>query len=56
MANVCDEIRQVQPVHKRFDEYTEEEIRKFPKLLELPDDHTVETVYEDNQSNQQVKA
>ena len=48
MANVCDEIKQVQLMNKKLDEYTEEEIRAFPKLVDVPDDYITETIYQDN--------
>lgn len=51
MANVCDEIRQVQPMVKRLDEYTQEEIAAFPKLVEEPDDYTTETIYQNNEKS-----
>jgi large subunit ribosomal protein L13 len=39
MANVTNQIRQLRPVPKRVEEYSEEELSKFPKLFDLPDDH-----------------
>lgn len=56
MANVCDEIRQVQPMVKRLDEYTEEEIRAFPKLLDAPEDYTTETIYRNEKESQKESA
>lgn len=55
MANVCDEIKQVQPMVKRLDEYTEEEIKAFPKLVDLPEDYTIETIYDYKDNQQEVK-
>ncbi|KAK7502199.1 hypothetical protein BaRGS_00006563 [Batillaria attramentaria] len=34
MENISDQIRQVQEIPKRLDEYTEEEIQEFPKLFD----------------------
>nr|KAG5710350.1 hypothetical protein BaRGS_009066 [Batillaria attramentaria] len=39
MENISDQIRQVQEIPKRLDEYTEEEIQEFPKLFDWPEDH-----------------
>lgn len=34
MENISDQIRQVQEMPKRLDEFNEEEIEKFPKLFD----------------------
>ena len=34
IGNVCDQIGQQLPVPKRLPEYTEEEIKNFPRLFE----------------------
>lgn len=39
IKNVSDQIRQIQPVPKRLDEYTEEEVCEYPKLFDWPETH-----------------
>lgn len=34
LENVSDQIRQVQPVAKRLDQYSEEEVTEFPKFFD----------------------
>ncbi|KAK7100651.1 hypothetical protein V1264_023567 [Littorina saxatilis] len=38
LENVSDQIRQVQPVAKRLDQYSEEEVTEFPKFFDWPED------------------
>ncbi|RWS15667.1 putative ribosomal protein L13-like protein [Dinothrombium tinctorium] len=40
-ANICDQIRQVQPVLKSLKDYSEEEVEKFPKIVDYPEDYVV---------------
>ncbi|XP_071118053.1 large ribosomal subunit protein uL13m-like isoform X1 [Haliotis cracherodii] len=42
LANVTGQIRQVMPVPKRYDEYTEEERKTFPRLFDWPEDHVLD--------------
>ncbi|KAL5016036.1 hypothetical protein ScPMuIL_005625 [Solemya velum] len=39
LANVSDQIQQIQPIPKRLDQYTEEELASFPKVFDWPEDH-----------------
>ena len=39
--NICDQIRQINPVYKKLEDFHNEEIEKFPKLIDYPDDYTV---------------
>ncbi|RZC35161.1 39S ribosomal protein L13, mitochondrial [Asbolus verrucosus] len=39
LKNVSNQIRQIRPVPKRLDHYMEEEIKKFPKLIDYPKDY-----------------
>ncbi len=41
MANVSDQIPQVRPVPKKLEEYTEEEVRDFPKLWDYPEEYVI---------------
>lgn len=38
--NICSQIRQLRPVPKRLKEYTQEELDKFPKIFEWPEDYS----------------
>ena len=38
-ANVTNQIRQLRPVPKSVQEYSEEDLAKFPKLFDLPEDY-----------------
>ncbi|XP_003378388.1 heat shockprotein A [Trichinella spiralis] len=42
LKNVCNHLEQVMRVPKRYDDYTEEERRNFPKIVQLPDDYCVD--------------
>lgn len=42
MENVMDQIQQVQPVHKKIEEYDAETVRTFPKITDYPDDYVIE--------------
>ncbi|KRZ69869.1 Heat shock 70 kDa protein, partial [Trichinella papuae] len=42
LKNVCNHLEQVMRVPKRYDDYTEEERRNFPKIFQLPDDYCVD--------------
>ncbi|RWS23784.1 putative ribosomal protein L13-like protein [Leptotrombidium deliense] len=37
-VNITDQIRQVQPVLKSIKDFSEEEMRKFPKITDYPED------------------
>lgn len=39
MVNVSNQIKQLRPVPKSIGEYSEEELAKFPKLFDFPDEH-----------------
>ena len=41
MNNVCDQIRQIQEIPRKLEEYNEKEIQQFPKIVDLPEDFTV---------------
>ncbi|KAK3592128.1 hypothetical protein CHS0354_019410 [Potamilus streckersoni] len=43
LTNISDQIQQVQPVPKRLDEYTQEEIESFPKLFDWPEDFVLQS-------------
>lgn len=38
--NICSQIRQLRPVPKRLGEYSEEELKNFPKLFEWPENYS----------------
>ncbi|XP_075591863.1 mitochondrial ribosomal protein L13 [Dermatophagoides farinae] len=40
MKNITDHIRQLRPVHKSIDEYSDDEIRNYPKIFDYSDDYT----------------
>ncbi|CAH1166711.1 unnamed protein product [Phyllotreta striolata] len=42
LENVSNQIKQLRPKPKRLDEYKEEEVREFPKLIDLPKSYIVE--------------
>ncbi|KAK5649071.1 hypothetical protein RI129_003963 [Pyrocoelia pectoralis] len=39
MKNVSNQIRQIRPVPKRLDAYSEKEVKEFPKIIDLPKDY-----------------
>lgn len=41
MKNVSNQIQQLRPVPKRLDHYTEEEVKQFPKIIDLPKGYVV---------------
>lgn len=41
MANICDQIRQVNPVYKSLESFTKEEIDTFPKITDYPEDFVI---------------
>lgn len=41
MKNVSSQIRQLRPVPKRLDHYSEEEVHTYPKLIDYPKDYIV---------------
>lgn len=41
MCNVSDQIRQLRPVPKRLDQFSEEEIKNFPKIFDYPEDYAI---------------
>lgn len=41
LANVSNQLRQARPVPKRIDEYDEETIKNFPKIMDYPKDYVV---------------
>lgn len=36
LANISNQLRQARPVPKRIDEYDEETIKNFPKIMDYP--------------------
>ncbi|KAG1714847.1 39S ribosomal protein L13, mitochondrial [Nymphon striatum] len=42
LKNVSSQIRQLRPVPKKLDEYSKEEIEKYPKLFDWPEDYVKE--------------
>ncbi|XP_005107728.1 39S ribosomal protein L13, mitochondrial [Aplysia californica] len=49
LENVSGQIRQVQVVPKKLEDYTEEEIQNFPRLFEWPENYDVESYQRENQ-------
>ncbi|XP_031623214.1 39S ribosomal protein L13, mitochondrial [Contarinia nasturtii] len=41
LANISNQLRQDRPVPKRIDEYDEETIKNFPKIMDYPEDYVV---------------
>ncbi|XP_049788390.1 39S ribosomal protein L13, mitochondrial [Schistocerca cancellata] len=41
MGNVTNQIRQIRPVPKRLDKYSEEEVKQFPKVMDWPEDYVL---------------
>lgn len=41
LKNVSNQIQQIRPMPKRLEHYTEEEIQKFPKIIDLPKNYVV---------------
>lgn len=41
MQNVSAQIRQIRPVPKRIDEFTQEEVENFPKVWEYPEEYII---------------
>ncbi|XP_018324022.1 39S ribosomal protein L13, mitochondrial [Agrilus planipennis] len=41
MKNISNQIRQIRPVPKRLDHYTEDEVKEFPKLIDYPKDYII---------------
>ena len=41
MANVTDQMRQVRPVPKDITQFTEEEVKAFPKLWDYPEEYVI---------------
>lgn len=41
MKNVSNQIRQLRPMPKRLDHYTEEETKKYPKVTDYPKDYVL---------------
>ncbi|KAF5272545.1 hypothetical protein FQA39_LY07869 [Lamprigera yunnana] len=39
MGNVSNQIRQIRPVPKRLDHYTQKYIEEYPKIIDLPNDY-----------------
>lgn len=42
LKNVSNQIKQLRPKPKRLDHYPDEEVKKFPKLLDLPKDYILQ--------------
>lgn len=41
LKNVSNQIQQLRPIPKRLDHYSEEEVKQFPKIIDLPKDYIV---------------
>lgn len=41
--NICDQIRQVNPVYKKLTDFSSEELAKYPKLIDYPDEFTIKS-------------
>lgn len=41
LKNVSNQIQQLRPMPKRLDHYSEEEIKQFPRVIDLPKDYIV---------------
>lgn len=41
MKNVSNQIKQLRPMPKRLDHYKEEDVKSFPKIIDLPKDYIV---------------
>lgn len=39
LENISDHIRQLRPVHKPLEEYSPEELQKYPKIFDYPEDY-----------------
>jgi len=38
-VNISDQIRQLRPVQKKLNQFTDEEIKNFPKIFDYPEDY-----------------
>lgn len=47
-ANLTGQIRQVMPVPRRLDEFTDEERKNFPRLFDWPEDYIADTEKEES--------
>ncbi|CAG5125770.1 unnamed protein product, partial [Candidula unifasciata] len=50
LNNVTGQIRQVQAVPKKLQDFTQEEIDSFPRLFQLPEDYNIESHRRPNQA------
>lgn len=41
LANISNQLRQANPVPKRIDQYDEETIENFPKIMDYPKDYII---------------
>lgn len=41
LKNVSNQIKQIRPTPKGLDQYSEKEIKEFPKIIDLPKDYIV---------------
>jgi large subunit ribosomal protein L13 len=41
IENVVDHIRQLRPVPKALEQFSEEEVKKFPKIMDYPEEYVV---------------
>lgn len=41
LKNVSNQIRQLRPIPKRLDHYKEEEVKKYPKIIDYPQDYVL---------------
>ncbi|GLG93419.1 39S ribosomal protein L13, mitochondrial [Gryllus bimaculatus] len=44
LENVTNQIRRPRLIPKRLDEYSEEEVEKFPKLIDYPEDYVIQKI------------
>jgi len=55
MCNITGQIRQIQPVLRSLDSFTQEELAKFPKVTDFPDDFSVSRMPEGEIPTEEVK-
>ncbi|CAG2101487.1 unnamed protein product [Medioppia subpectinata] len=41
MHNVSHQIRQLRPIPKRLDQFTDDELKEFPKVFDYPEDYAI---------------
>jgi ribosomal protein L13 len=41
MRNISDQIRQLRPIHKKITQFSDEELKKFPKIFDYPENYAI---------------